>query len=189
MGSVYETIDDELRAWIDRQPLFFVGTAPAAGGHVNVSPKGGEGTFRVLGPTRFAYVDLFGSGAETVAHLRDDGRIVVMFCAFDGRPRIVRLHGTGRVIVPSDPDHAADLAAFDLRDEQRRAARSIIDIEVTRVSDACGYVVPEMSLVAHRDQLYRSAEHRIRRDGPEAIGRLVAQRNAASIDGLPAFGP
>ncbi len=187
MATVLDDIDGKLRTWLEAQPVIFVATAPAAGGHLNLSPKGGDGTFRVLGPLRVAYVDLYGSGAETAAHLRDDGRIVVMACAFDGRPRIVRLHGTGRLLVPGDAEHDALLPGFGLRDEQLRAARGIVEIAVTRVADSCGYTVPEMSLVGERTQLYRAAEHRIGKDGPDAIARSVAERNTRSIDGLPAY--
>src|SRR5215210_7124048 len=108
MARTYEQIDDTMREWIARQPMFFVATAPLAGdGHVNVSPKGPGGTLRVLGPARVAYLDLVGSGAETIAHLRENGRIVVMFCAFEGPPRIVRLHGHGRVTQLGEPDFDA----------------------------------------------------------------------------------
>ena len=99
MAKLFEQIDDSLRAFIEAQPMFFVGTAPSGdGGHVNLSPKGGRGLFRVTGPLGFAYVDLMGSGIETIAHLRENGRIVVMFCAFEGPPKIVRLHGAGRAV-------------------------------------------------------------------------------------------
>src|ERR687886_460226 len=105
MGRTYDELDDRLRDWIARQPMYFVGTAPLAGdGHVNVSPKGPIGTLRVLRPRRVAYLDLVGSGAETIAHLRENGRIVVMLCAFAGPPRIVRLHGRGRCVAPPDPE-------------------------------------------------------------------------------------
>src|SRR3954447_3415179 len=104
MARTYDEIDDHLRAWIARQPMFFVGSAPLAGdGHINVSPKGPGGTLRVLGPRRVAYLDYVGSGAETIAHVRENGRVVVMFCAFDGPPRIVRLHGRGEYVLPDDP--------------------------------------------------------------------------------------
>lgn len=187
MATVLEDIDEKLAAWLEEQPVVFVATAPSVGGHLNLSPKGGTGTFRVLDPLRVAYVDLYGSGAETAAHLRDDGRIVVMACAFDGRPRIVRLHGTGRLLVPGDPEHDALLSGFPLRDEQLHAARGIVEVAVTRVADSCGYTVPEMALVAERTQLYRAAEHRLAKDGPDAIARSVAERNTHSIDGLPAY--
>src|SRR3954466_3959091 len=145
-----------MRAFIEAQTMFFVGTAPSGDdGHVNVSPKGGANLFRVTGPLGFAYVDLMGSGIETVAHLRENGRIVLMFCAFEGPPKIVRLHGRGVPVQQGDPGFAAALAAFDITDEQRRAVRSVIEIEVTRIADSCGFVVPQMSYVGERDQLYR----------------------------------
>src|SRR6187549_2505335 len=112
MGKVFEVLDDVLRGFIVAQPLFFVATAPlAADGHVNVSPKGLD-TFRVLGPTTVAYLDLTGSGVETVAHLRENGRVTVMFCAFEGRPRILRLYGRGRCVEPVDAEWATTAAAF-----------------------------------------------------------------------------
>src|ERR1700760_4623448 len=107
MAQQYDEIDDKLRTWIGAQPMFFVSTAPlAADGHVNVSPKGMGGTFAVLGPDRVAYLDYFGSGAETIAHLRENGRIVLMWCAFSGPPKIVRLHGKGEAVLPEDPRFA-----------------------------------------------------------------------------------
>src|SRR6187549_1968586 len=103
MGRIYESIDHHLRKWIDRQSMFFVGTAPAAAdGHINVSPKGPIGSLRVLDDHTVAYLDIVGSGAETIAHLRDNGRICVMFCAFEGPPRILRLHGEGEYVRPGD---------------------------------------------------------------------------------------
>src|SRR3954467_9463046 len=105
MGRTYDGIDERLAAWIARQPLFFVGSAPSGeDGHVNVSPKGPIGTLRVLDEHTVAYLDIVGSGAETIAHVRENGRIVVMLCAFDGPPRILRLHGSGRVVLPDDPE-------------------------------------------------------------------------------------
>src|SRR3954469_8898876 len=104
MGKVFDGIDDQLRRWIARQALFFVGTAPLAGdGHVNVSPKGPIGSLRVIDETTVAYLDVIGSGAETIAPRRENGRIVVMLCAFEGPPRILRLHGRGEVVAPGDP--------------------------------------------------------------------------------------
>src|ERR687885_1856097 len=112
MARTYDEIDDHMREWISHQPVFFVGTAPLAGdGHVNVSPKGPIGTLRVLGPRRIAYLDGVGSGAETIAHLRENGRIVVMLCAFSGPPRILRLHGRGTVHLPGEPAYEALLEA------------------------------------------------------------------------------
>src|SRR5918992_5982693 len=138
MAKLFEEIDEKLRDWIAAQPMFFVGTAPSGPeGHVNVSPKGGRGLFRVTGPHGFAYVDLMGSGIETIAHLRDNGRIVVMFAGFEGPPKIVRLHGRGQVVQQRDAGFEAALAGFaDITDEQRLAVRSVIAIEVERLSDA-----------------------------------------------------
>src|SRR4051794_2146967 len=113
MATVYDGIDPAMAAWIQAQPMFFVATAPlAADGLVNLSPKGTRGTFRVLDERTFAYLDITGSGVETIAHLRENGRICVMFCAFDGKPKIVRLHGTGRAVTPGDPGFEEMLAGF-----------------------------------------------------------------------------
>src|SRR3954454_15723921 len=126
MGRIYDAIDEQLAAWIARQPMYFVGTAPLDGdGHVNVSPKGPIGTLRVLGPREVAYLDLVGSGAETAAHLQENGRIVIMLCAFEGAPRILRLHGRGEVIWAEDPAFEALRARMAFAepdvDELRRA--------------------------------------------------------------------
>jgi Pyridoxamine 5'-phosphate oxidase len=182
MAKVFEEIDDRMRAFIEAQPVFFVATAPSGpGGHVNVSPKGGRGLFRVSGPLGFAYVDLVGSGVETIAHLRENGRITVMFAAFEGPPKIVRLHGRGRV-VDADEDR---LASFDVSEEQRGTVRSVIEVDVERVSDSCGFVVPRMDYVGERDQLYRWSDNRVRKQGPDAMRDYVSDKNAESMDGLP----
>ena len=185
MAKIFEEIDDKLRAFIEAQPMFFVATAPSGdGGHVNLSPKGGANLFRVTGTHGFAYVDLMGSGIETVAHLRENGRIVVMFCAFSGPPKIVRLHGRGVPVQQGDEGFAAALAGFDITEEQRRAVRSVISVEVARVGDSCGFVVPQMSYEGERDQLYRYADNRLRKEGPDAVRAYVSANNAESIDGL-----
>jgi pyridoxamine 5'-phosphate oxidase-like protein len=190
MAKLFEEIDDKLRAFIERQPMFFVATAPSGdGGHINVSPKGGENLFHVTGPHGFAYVDLMGSGIETIAHLRENGRICVMFCAFDGGPKIVRLHGIGTPVQQGDDEFAAAIARFDVTDEQRDAVRSVIEIEVTRVADSCGFVVPRMDYVGERDQLYRYAENRLRKEGSDAVRAYVTANNAESIDGLEGLDP
>jgi Pyridoxamine 5'-phosphate oxidase len=188
MGSVLAEIDDRLAAWIGRQPLFFVATAPAEG-HLNLSPKGGEGTFAVLGPRAVAYVDLYGSGVETVAHLKDNGRIVIMLCAFDGPPKIVRLHGRGEVVEQGDPRWDGLFARFELADDVLPTVRSIVSVEVSRISDSCGFVVPEMAFVRDRRQLFKSAASSIRRHGPDAVRDYCDVNNAQSIDGLPALSP
>ena len=125
-----------------------------------------------------------GSGIETIAHLRENGRIVVMFCAFEGPPKIVRLHGGGQPVQQGDDGFAERLATFDISDEQRRAVRSVITVEVTRVADSCGFVVPRMNYDGERDQLYRYADNRLRKEGPEAVRAYVSANNAESIDGL-----
>jgi hypothetical protein len=190
MAKVFEEIDDRLRAFIEAQPMFFVGTAPSGpDGHVNLSPKGGRNLFRVTGPHGFAYVDLMGSGIETIAHLRENGRIVLMFCAFEGAPKIVRLHGVGRPVQQKDSGFAELLGSFELSDEQRGAVRSVITVEVARVSDSCGFVVPRMDYVGERDQLYRFADNRVRKLGADAVQEYVSVNNAESIDGLVGLDP
>ncbi len=182
--KVHESIDGRLRDFILDQPMFFVATAPSGPeGHINVSPKGMAGTFAVLGPHRVAYLDYHGSGAETIAHLRDNGRITLMFCAFQGPPNIVRLHGTGRAVAVTDPEYPALLASFGAPPDTH-GARSIIDVDVRRVSDSCGYAVPLMSYEGDRDLLLR---WNARKDD-EALARYRRTKNATSIDGLPALG-
>ena len=183
MGQVYEGIDDRLREFLVAQPVFFVATAPnGPGGHVNVSPKGMAGTFAVLGPRRVAYLDYTGSGAETIAHLRENGRIVLMFCAFEGPPTIIRLHGRGRSVLPEDPGFDALMAAF-ASPPYHHGLRSVIEVEVTRVSDSCGWAVPQMTYEADRDILRLSHE----RKSDEDLVEYWANRNKVSIDGLPAL--
>ena len=189
MARLYDEIDGHMAAWIAKQPLFFVGTAPLAGdGHVNVSPKGPIGSLRVLGPREVAYLDIAGSGAETMAHVRENGRIVVMLCAFEGPPRIVRLHGDASVVLPGDPgfDALVEQAAFE-DPSIPEARRAIVRVAVTRIADSCGYGVPLMSLDGHRPHATLSAQKKLRVGGPEAIAASIAERNTESIDGLPAF--
>ena len=179
MGRIYERIDDHQKAWIAKQSMFFVGTAPAGDeGHVNVSPKGPIGTLRVLDDHTVAYLDIVGSGAETIAHLRDNGRIVVMMCSFDGPPRIVRLHGRGEVL----PAGAVD---FDVVPPPG-TERGVIRVAVERIADSCGYGVPLMRYEGARPQYRKWAEAKVRQGGDDALGAYVAEHNATSIDGLPA---
>ena len=190
LGRIYDVIDNATRQWLTRQPMFFVATAPNdPDGHVNLSPKGAAGAFRVLGPTKVAYVDLVGSGVETAAHLRENGRIVLMFCAFAGPPKIVRLHGQGRVVPEDDPQFATLLPEFSLDDDARALARGIVVVETTRISDSCGFVVPRMDLVAERDQLMRWGEQQHAKNGETWKERYVAVNNARSIDSLPGYDP
>lgn len=189
MAREYDTIDEHLASWIARQPMYFVGSAPLAeDGHVNVSPKGPIGSLRVLGPATLAYLDIFGSGAETIAHLRENGRILVMLCAFEGPPRIVRLHGRGEVLRPGDDGFDALLEAAAFEDPAiPEARRSIVRVDVTRISDSCGYGVPLMQYEGRRPHSTLSAQKRLRTKGPEGYIEFVEQRNARSLDGLPAL--
>ncbi|MCW6004997.1 pyridoxamine 5'-phosphate oxidase family protein [Micromonospora sp. CPCC 205371] len=190
MATVLPEIDDRLREWLLRQPMFFVATAPSGdGGHLNLSPKGGRGTFTVLGPRELAYVDLFGSGIETVSHLKENGRIVMMFCSFEGPPTIIRVHGRGEPVEMADPRFDDLLARFDLPDEARPTVRSVIRVEATRISDSCGFAVPLMAYQEDRRQLYRTAEAWLDQRGPDAIRDYCDVNNGHSIDGLPGLTP
>ncbi len=188
MGKTFTEIDDGLRAWIERQSLFFVGTAPlGADGHVNVSPKGPIGSLRVIGPRHLAYLDVVGSGAETIAHVRENGRIVVMLCAFEGPPRILRLHGHGEVLLPGDERYDELLAGAGFDDPVvPEARRAIVSVEVTRIADSCGYGVPLMSYEGDRPHFDAWAAKKVRVGGPEALQDYQAEKNARSIDGLRA---
>jgi hypothetical protein len=182
MAKVYESIDNRLREFIEAQPVYFVATAPSGdSGHVNLSPKGMSGTLAVLDPHRVAYLDYFGSGAETIAHLRENGRIVVMFCAFSGPPKIVRLHGKGAAVLPEDPRFPEMWGAF--HGQERHAVRAIIEVDVTRISDSCGFAVPQMEHVGDRDLLRQW--HSQRDDA--ALADYAVAKNSNSIDGLPAL--
>jgi hypothetical protein len=188
MGRVYEGIDERQKRWIAEQALFFVGTAPLDGdGHVNVSPKGPIGTLRVLDEHRVAYLDGVGSGAETIAHLRENGRIVIMLCAFSGPPRILRLHGRGTVHLPGAPAYEALLEACAFEDPSiPEGRRSIVEVEVDRVSDSCGYGVPLMKHEGRRKHARLWAQKRLATRGEDALLAYQEEKNAESIDGLPA---
>ena len=181
MGTLYEGIDEKLGRFINAQPIFFVATSPlAANGHLNLSPKGNN-RVEVLDEHTVAYLDLTGSGVETIAHLRENGRIVVMFCAFQGPPRIVRLHGQGEVVERS----AAGYAALAVRFPEHPSARAVIKVRVDRITDSCGYGVPLMSFAGERTQMNEWAAHK----GPVGISEYQSTRNSASIDGLPGLRP
>jgi hypothetical protein len=188
VAKTFEEITPHLREWIARQAMFFVGTAPLdAEGHVNVSPKGPIGSLRVLGPLRVAYLDVDGSGTETIAHVRENGRIVVMLCAFQGPPRIVRLHGRGEVVLSSDPRFEELLEQAGFEDPSLpEARRAIVVVDVTRVSDSCGYGVPLMDFEGLRNHHPLHVDKKLRTLGPEAYAAQRA-RNALSLDGLPAL--
>ena len=189
MGNVYDSIDDRLKSWIERQSLFFVGTAPVSvEGHVNVSPKGPIGTLRVLDPLTVAYLDVVGSGAETIAHLRENGRIVIMLCAFQGPPRILRMHGEGEVLSASDPRFEEVLAEAGFEQpEAPEARRAIVVVHLNRISDSCGYGVPLMREEGLRPHADLWAAKKLRTGGSEALSDYQRQKNIESIDGLPAL--
>jgi len=177
MGKTRSMIDEVARRFIEAQHVFFVASAPLdAGGHVNLSPKGLD-TFRILGPTTVAYADFHGSGVETIAHLKENGRIVLMFCAFQGPPNIFRLYGHGRVVEPHEAQFAALANSFPTCEN----ARSIIIVELTRVTDSCGYGVPLFKYEGEREQLFAWARHR----GAEGLKAYREEKNRRSIDGLP----
>lgn len=176
MGKTHDGIDAAVADFIRAQRMFFVATAPAEGGHINLSPKGLD-TFRILDPHTVAYLDLTGSGIETVAHLRENRRIVIMFCAFDGAPNILRLHGRGDVLEAGHGDFAALLAQFP----PIAGVRTIIRVTVERVSDSCGYGVPLYRYEGERPQLVDWA----RRKGLDGLRRYQTDKNASSLDGLP----
>lgn len=181
MGKVFEEIDDELARFIEVQHVFFVATAPRSdGGLVNLSPKGLD-TLRILDPKRVAYLDLTGSGIETVAHLKENGRIVFMFCAFEGRPRILRLHGRGRVFEPGDGEYESLRPRFP----EIAGERAIVQVDLQRIADSCGYGVPRYEFVERRQTLVELAE----KLGPEKMRKVQAGVNDVSLDGLPGLEP
>ena len=181
MGQTFATIDAQLAEWLAKQHLFFVATAPlGAAGHINCSPKGGD-TLRVLGPTDVAYVDGGGSGIETVSHVRENGRLVLMFCAFEGSPRIVRLHGSATVVTPG----GADFEELAARLPRARTVRAIIRLAVQRVSDSCGYNVPFMDFRAKRTD----AENYLGKLSDDAVRKYLIKNNLESIDSLPGLTP
>jgi hypothetical protein len=184
MGKVYERIDDRMRDWILAQPLVFVATAPLAeDGHVNVSPKGGAGVVAVLDETTVAYLDYTGSGVETIAHLGENGRITLMWCAFSGPPKIVRVHGRGSAVLPGASGWAELATRFPGVDTP--GVRSIIVVRAERISDSCGYGVPLMELQGDREVLAKWAENK----GRDGVVAYQHTRNTESIDGLPGLSP
>ncbi len=177
MAKVHDSIDDRLREFLIAQKLFFVATAPLSGeGHLNLSPKGLD-SFRVLDPVTVAYQDFIGSGVETIAHLRENGRIVFLFCSFDGPPKLVRLYGKGEAIEPGDPDFAGLEALFP----PKRTTRSIIRVRLDRISDSCGFGVPLYRYEGERSQLDDWAA----RKGDADLERYKAENNVRNIDGMP----
>jgi hypothetical protein len=184
MGKSFEDVDERMADWLTKQPVFFVSTAPSSSeGLVNCSPKGNRNEFAVLGPHTVAYLDQTGSGVETIAHLQENGRIVFMFCAFEGPPRIVRLHGIGKVVTTTSPDFSFFAKSFPRA--KGVGVRSIIVVEVKRIADSCGYGVPIMSFKEHRPTMDQWAS----RKGPEGIHDYWSEKNALSIDNLEGLTP
>lgn len=179
MGKVYNTLDDTLIDFIKAQKMFFVATAPMAeDGHVNVSPKGYD-SFAVIDETTVAWLDLGGSGIETMAHLKENGRITIMFCAFEGKANILRLYGTGEAVQFDDPRFADLLALFPNFDK----ARAIVTVKLDRIADSCGWGVPFYEFKGERDQLKRTWDHAYEKHG-DAVDEKFYVSNAESIDGL-----
>lgn len=179
MANQYTHIKAAHRTFVQQQKMFFVSTAPlTAEGHINLSPKGLD-SFRILDEHRIAYLDLTGSGAETIAHLNENQRITIMFCAFEGKPNILRFYGKGRVLEKGSTEYEALYPEFT----PHAGARAIIVVEVTRVADSCGYAVPRYEFVAERDVLDKWCE----RKGSAGLADYRADNNKKSLDGLPAF--
>jgi len=178
MGRAFETITEPLKAFIEAQHMFFVATAPSEGGRVNLSPKGYD-SFRILDPNRVAYADITGSGAETIAHLADNGRITFMFCAFEGKPDIVRLYGTGRAVLPND----AEFPALVDQVGDQVGLRAVIVADIDRTSSSCGFAVPFMDFVEDRSRLSEYWGNKTDED----LSEYWRKKNSTSIDGLPAL--
>jgi hypothetical protein len=178
MADLHPEITDRLCDFIAKQSVFFVASAPLSpDGHVNLSPKGLD-TFRVLGPDRVAYLDMTGSGNETAAHMAENGRVTIMFCAFDGPPKILRLFGRGRAVLPGTPEWDELIPHF----REMLGARQLILADLDRVATSCGYGVPRLGGEARpRDQLTRWAESK----GEEGLVEYRREKNTTSIDGLP----
>lgn len=179
MGRIYDEISDQVAQWLEAQPVFFVATAPLSpDGRINCSPKGNRDEFKVVGPHTVAYLDQTGSGIETLAHVQENGRIVVMFCAFEGPPRIVRLHGIGKSAPAGTDDFAALAPRFHRAGDA--GVRSIVAVDVRRVADSCGYGVPVMKFEGHRPTMDEWAT----RKGRDGIRAYWAEKNLRSIDAL-----
>ncbi|MEM9209231.1 MAG: pyridoxamine 5'-phosphate oxidase family protein [Pseudomonadota bacterium] len=177
MGKEYDGIDERMQGWIEKQRMFFVATAPLdANGHVNCSPKGLD-SLRVLGPLKLAYVDVGGSGIETVAHIRENKRITIMLCAFDGPPKIFRFYGLGRTVEPGDAEFDALVAQFP----EQPTVRNVVVVDVERIMDSCGYGVPEMDFRKDRE----SMANWVRSKTDDELVQYRRDNNSQSLDGLP----
>jgi hypothetical protein len=177
MGKFFDNINDSHRAFIEKQKLFFTATSPlSADGHVNLSPKGID-SFRVLSDTKVAYMDIIGSGNETSAHILENGRLTIMFCAFEGPPNILRLYGQGYTVLPEDEEWQYLVPHFELQ----LATRQIIVSEVHKVQTSCGFSVPYYDYKGERDHAQKWAEKK----GADGLQSYKAEKNRISMDGLP----
>ena len=177
MGKTFESIDEALASWIQQQKMFFVATAPLSStGMINCSPKGGD-CLRIVGPTEVVYHDLTGSGVETIAHLRENGRIVIMFCAFAGPPKILRLHGRGTSITRSHSRFESLSELFSTSG----ATRSFIHVEIDRIADSCGFAVPHYEFQGQRETM----ENLSARKSEAEFRDYRLRKNLNSIEGLP----
>lgn len=183
MGRLFEEINDTMKEFLESSPVFFVATAPTGDdGHINVSPKGLD-SFRVISPKQVAYLDMTGSGAETIAHIRENGRITLMFTAFSGKPNIVRLYGKAEAVYPESSNFSELKQAFhSAPTSELPGLRAIIKVDMTRISDSCGFGVPLMDFVANRKEMVDW----VVKKGDEGLVEYRAEKNAQSIDGLPA---
>lgn len=184
MGKSYERIEGRLRSFIEAQHIFFTATAPLDGdGTVNLSPKGLTGSFAVLDEHTVAYLDFAGSNAETIAHLRENGRITLMWCAFDGPPTIVRIHGRGEPVFRDDPRWGDLMRHFPDIDPTLHGLRAVIVVTAEKIRDTCGFAVPFMKYEGDRP-LHAS---RFARETDETLNRYFHDKEhvATSLDGLP----
>ncbi len=176
MGKVIEVLTEKDRAWVNAQKIFFVATAPLSpDGHINCSPKGGD-CFNLLSSTEFIYADYTGSGIETAAHVLENQRMCVMFCAFEGPPRIVRLHGQGEIIAREDSRFATYQHLFS----HRIGIRAFIRLSINRISSSCGFQVPYFQYEGEREVLEVWEEKK----GVEGLKQYQREKNSQSIDGL-----
>jgi len=177
MAKFFDHILDHHREFIEKQKIFFVASAPlSAEGHVNLSPKGID-SFRILSSNKLAYMDIIGSGNETSAHLIENGRITIMFCAFDGPPLILRLYGKGYTVLPNDEAWPELSSHFTLM----MSTRQIIVADIDMVQTSCGYGVPYYSYEGERDQAYKWAAAK----GLDGLELYKEEKNMVSLDGLP----
>ncbi|KAF9531429.1 hypothetical protein CPB83DRAFT_786776, partial [Crepidotus variabilis] len=201
MVHFFDEIPKDIMAWVQQQKMFWVATAPLAeDGHINLSPKGFEGTFHIVDPTTVWYEDMSGSGVETISHIRENGRLVIMFCAFEGPPQIIRFWGKGEVHEFDTPGYNALIPLA----KRQPGSRSVIMLHITKVSTSCGFSIPFYTFRSHRMKLHKMAAFKESKDiEAEAASCYQAKargypdrptaglkgywekNNVKSIDGLP----